>query len=143
MSEVFRHLHRVTYNECTVGNHVYYSRYLDILEEARGEFFRKAGITFLQLQEQDTIFPVVEARVRYKAAARYDDMLAIEVWVTELGKIRINFGYRMANQAGVLLLEGETWHVCSAMNEKPKRLPEDLVRKLAVFARVTPTGSDE
>ena len=30
----FRYVHRVTYAECTVGNHIYHSRYLDLLEAA-------------------------------------------------------------------------------------------------------------
>lgn len=37
--QVFVWNRRVTYADCTVGNHVYYSRYPDFLEEARGEFF--------------------------------------------------------------------------------------------------------
>ena len=40
MAVPFRHPHRVSYAECTVGNHVYHSRYLDWLEAARGEFIR-------------------------------------------------------------------------------------------------------
>jgi hypothetical protein len=28
---VFKHIHRVTYSDCTLGNHIYYSRYLDLL----------------------------------------------------------------------------------------------------------------
>src|SRR5581483_1046504 len=79
VAAVFRHAHRVTYAECTLGNHVYYSRYLDLLEAARGEFFRQLGATFQQWQEQDAIFPVVECRLRYKSPARYDDVLSIEV----------------------------------------------------------------
>ena len=39
----FVHRHRVTYSECTVGDHIYHSRYLDLLEAARGEFMRHAG----------------------------------------------------------------------------------------------------
>ena len=46
---VFKHQHRIIYAECTVGNHVYYARYLDMLEEARGEFFRQAGWPLLAL----------------------------------------------------------------------------------------------
>jgi acyl-CoA thioesterase FadM len=34
-AEVFQHHLRVTASDCTVGNHVYYSRYLDWLEAAR------------------------------------------------------------------------------------------------------------
>ncbi len=32
----FQYQHRVVYAECTVGTHVYYARYLDMLEAARG-----------------------------------------------------------------------------------------------------------
>ena len=83
MSEPFRYSHRVTYAECTIGDHIYHSRYLDLLEAARGEFMRSLGETVLALQEADYIFPVIEARLRYKYPARYDDLLAIEVWMTE------------------------------------------------------------
>ncbi|EEF57182.1 hypothetical protein Cflav_PD0189, partial [Pedosphaera parvula Ellin514] len=38
--QLYRHSYRVTYADCTVGNHIYYSRYLNLLEAARGEFFR-------------------------------------------------------------------------------------------------------
>lgn len=133
MPEVFLYTHRVTYAECTVGNHIYYARYLDLLEAARGEFFRSVSVPFAMLQAQDTIFPVVEAHLRYKAPARYDDVLAIEVWISELGKIRLNFNYRIRNQTGTLLVEGETWHVCTSLSEKPKRLPDELIAKLSPY----------
>mgnify|MGYP001314701482 CR=1 FL=1 len=44
--KIYTHLHRVTYADCSNGNHVYYGRYSYFLEEARGEFFRYLGITF-------------------------------------------------------------------------------------------------
>jgi acyl-CoA thioester hydrolase len=132
---MFRHTHRVTYTECTVGNHVYHSRYLDLLEAARGEFIRSLGATVLRWQENDMIFPVIEARLRYKFPARYDDLLAIEVWVTALEKVRLNFGHRILNQNGKLILEAETFHVCTGIDEKPKRLPEELATKLKPLLR--------
>jgi acyl-CoA thioester hydrolase len=133
MANPFRHPHRVTYAECTVGNHVYHSRYLDLLEAARGEFIRSLGSTVLRWQENDMIFPVIETRVRYKFPARYDDLLAIEVWVTAIEKVRLNFGHRILNQGGKLILEAETFHVCTGVDEKPKRLPEELAEKLKPY----------
>jgi acyl-CoA thioester hydrolase len=134
-ANVFRHQYRVPYADCTLGNHVYYARYLDLLESVRGEFFRHLGMTLLQWQERDTIFPVIEARLRYKAPARYDDVLATEVWVTAAERIRLNFAYRVVNQTGSLVLEAETMHVCSAINEKPQRLPAELVAALQPYVR--------
>jgi acyl-CoA thioester hydrolase len=132
---VFRNNQRVVYSQCTVGNHVYYARYLDILEAARGEFFRDLGSSCLQLQEAGTIFPVVGLELSYKAPARYDDLLTIELWIAELHGIRLTFGCRILNQNGVLLVEGETRHVCTTEAEKPKRLPPGLAECLKPFLR--------
>lgn len=136
MSEnTFRHQYRVPYAACTLGNHLYYARYLDLLETARGEFFRRLGTTFLQWQEHGTIFPVVEARLQYKSPARYDDVLTTEIWLTTVKRIRLNFAYRVVNHAGALVLEAETMHACAALDEKPKRLPADLIVALQPYVR--------
>ena len=138
MAEPFRYPHRVSYADCTVGNHVYHSRYLDWLEAARGEFIRSLGQTVLQWQERDVIFPVIEARLRYKSPARYDDLLMIEVWPAAVERVRLNFAHRIVNQDGKLILEAETFHVCAGVNEKPKRLPEELAEKLKPYLPCTP-----
>ena len=130
---IFRHTHRVTYAECTVGNHIYHSRYLDLLEAARGEFIRSLGHTVLHWQEKDVIFPVIEARVRYKSPARYDDLLAIEVWPTLIQRVRLNFGHRVTNQHGKIVIEAETFHACTGIDEKPKRMPEELAERLRPY----------
>ena len=138
----FRHTHRVSYAECTVGNHVYHSRYLDLLEATRGEFIRSLGHTVLHWQEKDVIFPVIEARLRYKFPARYDDLLAVEVWPTLIERVRLNFGHRVTNQHGKLILEAETFHACTGIDEKPKRMPEELAEQLKPFLRDSKWSSD-
>jgi acyl-CoA thioester hydrolase len=137
MAELFRYTHRVTYAECTVGDHIYHSRYLDLLEAARGEFMRSLGKPVLELQDADYIFPVIEARLRYKFPARYDDRLTIEVWLTLVQRVRLNFGHRILNQDGKIILEAETFHACTSREEKPKRLPEELPEKLKPYLHPT------
>jgi len=87
------------------------------------------------LQEDNCIFPVIEARVRYRLPARYDDLLTIEVWVERLGGVRLNFGHRILNQAGKLILEAETHHCCTGLDEKPKRLPAAMADRLTPYLR--------
>jgi acyl-CoA thioester hydrolase len=103
-----------------------------MLETARGEFFRQLGETFLTLQNKDFIFPVVECRLRYKAPARYDDLLSIETWITSLERVRLNFTYRIFNEQN-LILEAETFHVCTGLDEKPKKLPTELLSLLQPY----------
>ena len=133
MANPFCHKHRVTYAECTVGDHIYHSRYLDLIEAARGEFIRSLGKPVLELQNAGYIFPVIEARLYYRFPARYDDLLTIEVRVTAIEKVRLNFSHRIINQNGKLILEAETFHVCTSREDKPKRLPEALVAELKPY----------
>jgi acyl-CoA thioester hydrolase len=131
VSARFRNIYRVVYADCTLGNHIYYSRYLEILEAARGEFFRHLGVPLLELQAQDILFPVIECHLRYKSPARYDDILTVELLTTLVQGARLNFGFRILKDEKTLILEGETLHVCTGVNEKPKRIPEELAAKLA------------
>ncbi len=135
------HLYRVTYADCTVGNHIYYSRYLDILEAARGEFFRHLGRTFHDWQGEDTIFPVMESHLRYRRPARYDEIIRVETWIAELTRIRLGFDYRILNQSNEAILSGETRHVCTTLADKPKRIPSDLAKLLAPF--ISPVTAPE
>jgi acyl-CoA thioester hydrolase len=132
---VFQHQHRVVYAECTVGNHVYYARYLDILEEARGEFFRQSGWPLLALQEGGTVFPVIGVEISFQGPARYDDLLTTELWINEMRGVRLTLGFRIRKVDGVTLAEGETRHVCAGLEEKPKRMPKGLSDGFAPFLR--------
>ncbi len=131
--QVFTHTHRVTYAECTVGNHVYYARYLDFLEEARGEFFRSLEIPLSELDVQGVKFPVIEVQVRYRGMARYDDVVRIEVWLSELRGVKMAFAYRVVTAEDKVLLEGTTIHGCLNAEEKPIRIPAEVVAKLEAF----------
>jgi acyl-CoA thioester hydrolase len=143
MAAIFTCQHRVSYADCTVGNHVYYARYLDFLETTRGEFFRHLGTSCLQLQELDTLFPVVECLLRYKSPARYDQTLTIELQVTTAAGPRLNFAYRILDETGALKLEAETHHVCTSLHEKPKRLPKELLSLLEPYLPSIKPASDK
>ncbi len=142
MDAPFRHRHRVTYAECTVGNHVYYSRYLDILEAARGEFFREAGVSFSACQREEVIFPVVEAALHYETPARYDDELVIEVVVTELDRLNLSFAYGVSNTRNQIIVTGRTRHVCTDLDGTPKRMPPELFNKLNLSFPIKPLRPD-
>jgi acyl-CoA thioester hydrolase len=118
-----------------MGNHVYYGRYLDILEAARGEFFRHLGSTFVQWQEAGFAFPVIECRLRYKIPARYDDLLSVDLWVVHLDRLHIEFGYRILKEERQVVLEGSTQHVGSSLVGKPRRLPHLLLERLQPYVR--------
>jgi acyl-CoA thioesterase FadM len=57
-------------------------------------------------------------------------VLTIELWPELVQGARLNFGCRILKDENILVLEGETFHVCTGLNEKPKRVPEELAAKL-------------
>lgn len=132
MASQFRHHHRVTYSDCTMGNHVYHARYLDILEAARGEFFRAAGVPLASLHGLNLFFPVVESHLHHEATARYDDELVIEVVVTELDRHKIAFAYGVSNTRSQILLSGLTRHICVGSDGKPTAMPQEFFDKLSL-----------
>lgn len=125
-AEIFKHRQRVIYAHCTLGNHVYHARYLDILEAARGEFMRALGYPLQRLQDEDFIFPIISLRMKFVAPARYDEQLVIEMTLKDVSRLRMTVVHRVFSEAGTLFLEAETDHVCTSIHEKPKRMPREL-----------------
>ena len=125
-SNVFSCTHRVSYAECSVGNHVYHSRFLDILERARGEFFRSLGCNFGQLQDQDATFLVTDCQMKFRAMARYDELLTVDLWLTELGRARFSCAGRIKNATGAVLHESVVRLACATVEGRPRRMPAPL-----------------
>ncbi len=128
---LFRHPHRVTYAECTLGNHIYYARFLDLFEKARGEFFRAIGTPFLSLQEEGILLPVLEADVRYAAPVRYDELVRVEVVPRIHGRLRMEFRYTVIGPCDDARVTGRTLHVATGLDERPRRLPPQLADAMA------------
>lgn len=126
---MFKHQIQVAYRDVTVGNHVYYARYLDFFEIARNEVFRSLGHTLAALQAEGVMLPVVECSLRYHGAARYDDSLEIETTVTEIRRVQVSFSYRVLRE-GTLLVSGTTRHAVTTLEEKPMRMPAALQEAL-------------
>lgn len=115
---------------------MYHSRYLDILEAARGEFFRALGHPLLAWQERGVLFPILRVTLDYHRQARYDDTLAVAIEPTLAQGARLNFSHRMHNRHGQPILTAESHHACTGLNDKPRRLPAELLA--ALIPRLAP-----
>lgn len=131
------HQVRVRYAETDQMGIVYYANYLIWFELGRVELLRSLGLAYSQLEkEHECILPVVEARCRYRAPARYDDEILIETRPAMLRGSVLKFAYRIwrkpvqQGEERKLLAEGETVHVVcdDQLNKKP--LPEHYAKAL-------------
>ncbi|MCX6899973.1 MAG: thioesterase family protein [Verrucomicrobia bacterium] len=130
-THIFEHHLRVAACDCTVGNHVYYSRYLDWLEAARNELMRAIGHPFPALMESGIMLPAIEAQLQYRGAARFDDRVIVRLWIQEVSRIKIIFAADIVNaDTGKTLVSATTVHVCTDRTDKPHRLPPALLQAL-------------
>jgi acyl-CoA thioester hydrolase len=122
--------HRVTYNETDQMGVVYHANYLIWCEMARTEHLRRTGVTYRELEEQGVYLVVVEAAIRYRAPARYDDLVRVRCWVEEAGSRRVTFGYDIRNgTTGDRLATASTSLVAINRERAISRVP-DHVREL-------------
>ena len=123
---------RVRYAETDQMGVVYYANYLVWFELGRVEFLRNLGFDYSRMETEDgCILPVVEARCRYRAPARYDDSLSIEAFPLLLRGSVLKFGYRILRETETettLLAEGETVHVVCDRQLQRCPLPEPVAR---------------
>jgi acyl-CoA thioester hydrolase len=124
---------RVRYAETDQMGVVYYANYFVWFEIGRVELMRALGFEYRELEEQDQCYlPVVEANCRYRAPARYDDVLTLETRVLNQRTSMIRFGYRLLREKRsgseekepLLLAEGETVHVVVDRAMQKTVLPE-------------------
>src|SRR5204863_299403 len=75
---------RVNYSETDQMGVVYHANYLIWFDRARTELMRETGVTYKELEQQGVYLAVSEVNVRFRAAARYDDLVRVRCWVREL-----------------------------------------------------------
>lgn len=131
---------RVYWEDTDAGGIVYYANYLRFFERARSEWLRQAGIEQSALaQREGLLFVVTEAYLRYRAAARLDDWLDLQLSVIEIGPASLVVQQQAwrCDAAGApeqLLVQARVRVGCvradAAGTMRPARLPADLRAQL-------------
>ena len=122
-ARVYETSFRVRYAETDQMGVVYHSNFVIWFEVGRVEMLRQLGFTYSEMEKQDgTHIAVVDMRCRYKAPARYDDMVAIRTRLVNVRDSLLHFAYEIVrNEDGTLLAEGETVHI--VVDSEFKRMP--------------------
>jgi acyl-CoA thioester hydrolase len=124
----FRHTLRVRYQECDPQGVVYFARYPEYYDLALTELFRAALGSFGAMVEGGADLVVAEQTARYRASARFDDLVDVVVAVDRLGTTSMLSSFAI-ERAGERLVEGEFRHVFIDPATKAKRPMPDAVRE--------------
>ena len=109
---------------------IHHGVYLTYFEAGRVEWLRRRGVTYAEWAQRGMHLPVVEAGVRYRAPARFDDPLVVETRLTELRSHSLRFEYRLL-RGEALLAEGFTRLASVDEAHALARIPKDVADVLS------------
>ena len=106
---------------------VHHANYLTYFEAGRVDWLHRRGISYEIWTKRGIHLPVVEAKLRYRQAARFDEILEIATTCLDLTRVTVKFGYVITRIADELrICERETLLACVGADLAPKRFPEDI-----------------
>lgn len=120
---------RVRYAETDGMRVVYHGNYLTYFEEARTNLFRNIGVVYAEIERAGIFLVVLEAHVKYRRGAVYDDVLQVKASLKEMPTMKIMIDYEITrNGERDVLVTGQTIHAfTNAQTGRPIRPPQEYM----------------
>ena len=115
---------RVRYAETDQMGVVYHANHIVWFEVGRVELFRGRGKSYHEMETDGYYLTVGEVQCRYHSPARYDDLLTVKTRIKSAGARIIKFEYEIVGEDGTRLATGETMHIVTGPDGKPRPLPD-------------------
>ena len=110
---------------------VYHSNYLIWCEIGRTEFIRALGTPYAELERQNVTLAVVEASLRFHAAARYDNLIRVTTTISDLRSRTLTFDYLIANaETGERFVTASTKLASLTRDSRLTKMPASLLEVL-------------
>lgn len=111
---------------------VYHAHYLVWCEIGRTEHIRGCGMSYRDMERSGITLAVAEASVRYRAPARYDDLIRVETVLADVSSRTVTFDYEISNvETGARLATARTVLISLDAAHRVVALPPDVRALLA------------
>src|SRR5881275_775439 len=99
MSTAFVTTRRVEFSDTDAAGIMHFAAFFRMMEQAEHELLRSVGLSVVEHDVEGTIsWPRVSAKCDFAAAARFEDVLEIEVRVARLGERSVTYSHRFLHQ---------------------------------------------
>jgi acyl-CoA thioester hydrolase len=137
MATTFVTTRRVEFSDTDAAGIMHFVAFFRMMEQAEHELLRSVGLSVVTHDAAGKIsWPRVNAKCDFQSAARFEDLLEIEVRIIRLGKTSVTYSHRFL-RGGEQLATGEITAVCCRIREgKPPKsiaVPPAITRKLKAF----------
>jgi acyl-CoA thioester hydrolase len=113
----------VRYSETDQMGIVHHSVYPVWYEVARTDYIKLVNMTYSDMENAGVMMPVIELKCKYSGAARYEDVLTVEVKMSMLTPVRVEFEYTIyKNGEPKPIHTGSTMHAWVNKDMRPVNL---------------------
>lgn len=122
---------RVRYAETDAMGIVHHTAYIVWFEAGRSDWMRQQGYSYAQFEKAGYLLPLSEVGVRFLLPARYDELVVVRTWVSDLKSRKLTFNYEVVRD-GTVLVTGFTTHIVTDRSGRVTTFPPEVRRLLAV-----------
>jgi acyl-CoA thioester hydrolase len=117
---------RVRYADTDKMQFVYNGKYLEYFEVGRTELLRYFQLPYSTIEKEGHQLPLMEAGLKYRNPAHYDDILLIEAKLNELYSAKVHIEYIITREDdNALICTGYTTHLfIRTETKKPTKPPK-------------------
>jgi acyl-CoA thioester hydrolase len=124
---------RIYYADTDLSGVVYHANYLNYMERARSEYFRRLDIKVADLNaEEPTAWALRKAELEYVRPAKVDDLIEVHTIVSAMTGARLE-ATQTTYFSGELLVRGKVQACVVTLSGKPRRIPQDVRDKIQPF----------
>jgi len=116
---------RVRYAETDAMGIVHHATYPIWMELGRSDLLREMGQSYAQWEAQGVMMSVAELHVKYRAPARYDELVEVRTHLVEATRRKVIFGYEI-HRDGTRLVEGQSIHLVTGPEGRARTMPDEL-----------------
>jgi acyl-CoA thioester hydrolase len=119
--------YRVLYVDTDNMQIVNNSHYFRFFEQARNEHLRQLKLPYSEVEKRGVRTPLTETGAHFYSPFRYDDLIRIECWVSQVKRASFRFDYLLyLDDTTDVKVSGYTIHATLAENLKVVKIPDWL-----------------
>jgi acyl-CoA thioester hydrolase len=123
MAPTFHTTRRVEFCHTDAAGIIHFTALFEFMEQAEHELLRSRDLSVFMNDDEGIIsWPRVAAKCEFQSAARFEDVLEIEVSIARLGEKSITYSFQF-RQEGTDLASGELTAVCCRMTDQSPPQP--------------------
>ena len=138
MAEPFHTSRLVEFHDTDMAGIMHFASFFVYMESAEHELLRSLGLSVhAQVEDEHVSFPRVSATCNYAVPARCEEVLAVAVAVTRIGRKSVTYEFRFTRDGVELAVGSMTAVCCRIVPGRPPAsipIPADIVEKLQTYA---------